>query len=587
MKNESFFFLLLRGGLGRKSISLLTYALSLTLASAVFASLGPLLLAKGTDILSGTASVDSTVSSVTWIAAIYVCSIAFTKTFNTMSLYLQSMLRLELIEAISKKYFLLLCEKDAQFYAQNSVGELAQRLNQASNDLYTVVRNVAFNVLAPIVQLVIAIVVVSTVLSSGVGIAFVAYILLFLVNNHVFLKKLGPHRNEVMDAGRKSYGVLIDSVINIMAARQYNGFDVLMRRYKTALDADRKIQKSYWRLTIAMLSINALLFVLMFGWCVYWLLAGSTDSQATPGGFVLFAGYILLLAGPVEILGSTLGEVHQSWHSVASFVKELPKTRLGEFPDPPERRAGACAVELDQVEFCYAETAHFHLGPISLRINDGEKIALVGISGSGKSTLAKLLIGDYTASRGEVRILGDDVSVLNRASLNEQVGLVSQETHIFNDSVRFNMQIADSAASDAEILRALELAGFGARSESGVGGITLDSELGERGLKLSGGQRQRLALARLFLRKPRILIIDEGTSSLDVLTERKITANIFNHFFDCTIISISHRTSALTYSERVVVMQSGIIQGDGPKSQMVLSNGYLRSMIEMSEIINE
>lgn len=583
MKNGSFLLLLLTGGMGRKSVSILTCALSLTLVSAALSSLAPLLLAKATDILAGGTSVGSAVKSATWIAAIYVCSIAFTRIFNTASLYLQSMLRLQLVEAISKKYFAYLCEKDSQFFAHNSVGELAQRLNQASNDLYTVVRNLVFNVLTPIVQLVIAIAVVSTILSAAVGIAFVAYILFFLVNNHIFLRRLGSHRNKVMDAGRRSYGVLIDSVINIMAARQYNGFDVLMSRYKTVLEADRTIQKSYWKLMIAMLSINALLFVSMFGWCIYWMLVGTTGSQATAGDFVLFAGYILLLAGPVEMLGSTVGEVHQSWHSVASFVKELFKSKQEVFSTHPSK-VDVYAVELDQVEFDHSDAANFRLGPISLRFDNGERVALIGISGSGKSTVARLVTGDYTAVRGVVRILGNDVSTLGRASLNELVGVISQEIHILNDTVRFNMQIANSAASDAEILRALDLAGFGATDENEDGNIALDSQLGERGVKLSGGQRQRLALARLFLRKPRILIIDEGTSSLDVLTERKITDNIFNHFFDCTIITISHRASALAHSERVVVIQNGAIQGDGPKSQMVLNNGYLKSMIEMSKI---
>ncbi|AVJ30767.1 ATP-binding cassette domain-containing protein [Achromobacter spanius] len=581
MRNKPFLRFLLSGSLGRKSVLLLATALSLTLASAAFSSLGPLLLAKATDILAETSMSRGTVTAVAWISGLYICSIAFTKIFNTASLYLQSMLRLQLVETISQKYFALLCEKNAQFYVQNSVGELAQKLNQASNDLYTVVRNVAFNILAPIVQLVMAIAVVSTILSKAVGFAFLTYVALFLVNNHIFLNRLAPHRNRVMEAGRRSYGVLIDSVINIMAARQYNGFDVLMGRYKNALDTDRSIQRSYWRLMIAMLSINALLFVLMFGWCIYWMLAGS--AATSPGSFVLFTGYILLLAGPVEMLGSTLGEVHQSWHSVAAFVKELSPPKQAGFSD---RLANTddCAVELNQIEFGYSDAAPFQLGPISLRFTTGEKIALIGPSGSGKSTLAKLLTGDYTPSRGVIRIFGNDISTLQRTSLNDVVGIVGQETHIFSDTVRFNMRIANAAASDKEILKALEMAGFESAAECATGNLSLDSQLGERGVTLSGGQRQRLALARLFLRKPRILIIDEGTSSLDVLTERRVIDSIYTHFIDCTIISISHRTSALTYSERVVVIKDGLLQGDGPKSTMVFSSDYLHSMIEMSEI---
>ncbi|WP_081954993.1 ABC transporter ATP-binding protein [Achromobacter sp. RTa] len=583
MKNGSFLLLILSGGLGHRSTLIFMSALLLTLASAALSSLAPLLLATATDILAGSQNIADTMSSVAWMAALYICSIGFTKIFNTISLYLQSMLRLQLVEAISKKYFALLCEKDSQFYVRNSLGELAQRLNQASNDLYTVVRNIAFNILAPAVQLIFAVFIVSNILSGIIGIVFLIYILLFLINNHVFLDRLSSHRTRVMDAGRRSYGVLIDSVMNIVAARQYNGFDILMKRYKTTLDDDRAVQKTYWQLTITMLSVNSLLFVLMFGWCIYWMLTGSKDTQTTPGNFVLFASYILLLAGPIEMLGSTLSEVHQSWHSVAAFVKELFQGKSTN-QSRPSLEADAYSVELDQLEFDYPDAAHFHFGPISLCFKSGEKIALLGTSGSGKSTLAKLLTGDYAPSRGAIRILGNDTSAVSQASLNELIGIVSQETHIFSDTVRFNMQIADSSASDSEILRALDLAGFDVANKDGRENISLDAQLGERGLKLSGGQRQRLALARLFLREPRILIIDEGTSSLDVLAERRITDNITRHFRNCTIISISHRTSALAYSERVIVIHNGKLQADGPKTQIALSNDYLKSMMAMSNI---
>jgi len=162
--------------------------------------------------------------------------------------------------------------------------------------------------------------------------------------------------------------------------------------------------------------------------------------------------------------------------------------------------------------------------------------------------------------------------------LNEIIGVVSQDVCIFNDTLRFNMQIARADATDDQIIEALTLAGLPIQPQV----LDLDTQLGDRGVSVSGGQRQRIALARLFLRTPAIVILDEGTSSLDVLTEKSISENLHSRFRDCTILSISHRLSAMNLSTKAIVLKKGKIEDFGDISELVRTNDYVRSIVEVS-----
>jgi ABC-type multidrug transport system fused ATPase/permease subunit len=577
MNKRTLLRLLMQGGLRGRSAAYFAGAASITLISSTLSALAPLLLANMTNLFAQEQSAQALQHAIAWLGGIYIGFIAFTKLFNTTSLYLQSLLRIQFIETVSEHYFTYLCEREAQYFVDHSVGSLAQQLNQATNDLYTIVRNIAFNISAPLIQLSIAVVVVSRELGAMVGLTFFLYAALFLLNNRLFLKQLSPQHTLVMEAGRKSYATLVDSVINIAAVRQYNAFSVFFLRYKNTLASDRTIQNRYWRLTLFMLAINSLLFIAMFGMSAYWIMHYPRDGVLTAGDFVLIATYVVLLSGPIELLGSTFGEVQQAWHGVKRFLEQTFQ--------PPARPAGIqrlapseYAIVMDDVLFSYPSAPQALLGPISLKIKSGDKITLTGESGSGKSTLARLLTGEYPADKGRILIFEREIENINRSTLNEIIGVVSQDVCIFNDTLRFNMQIARADATDDQIIEALTLAGLPIQPQV----LDLDTQLGDRGVSVSGGQRQRIALARLFLRTPAIVILDEGTSSLDVLTEKSISENLHSRFRDCTILSISHRLSAMNLSTKAIVLKKGKIEDFGDISELVRTNDYVRSIVEVS-----
>ncbi|WP_457642888.1 ABC transporter ATP-binding protein [Persephonella sp.] len=207
---------------------------------------------------------------------------------------------------------------------------------------------------------------------------------------------------------------------------------------------------------------------------------------------------------------------------------------------------------------------------INLNIKKGEKLGIIGLTGSGKSTLVKILPALITEYEGEVLIDGTELREFSVFSLREKIGMVSQEVFIFNDTLRNNLLIAKPDATDEELIEALKKAkaNFVFRLENG-----LDTVLGEKGSRLSGGERQRIALARIFLKDPDILIIDEATSALDVETEEYVMEEIRKHFSDRTVLMITHRLKLLEIADRVVVMENGQIVEQGSKDELMKRKG--------------
>jgi ATP-binding cassette subfamily B protein len=225
-------------------------------------------------------------------------------------------------------------------------------------------------------------------------------------------------------------------------------------------------------------------------------------------------------------------------------------------------------VTLEGVFFGYRDDSRVFAG-LNLDIRTGEKIALVGFSGSGKSTIAKLIARLYDVNQGVVRIDGTDVRDITLASLRSTVCYVPQEAVLFDRSIKENLLMGNADASIEELWDAVEVVGLTTLIHSMPSGW--ETEVGPRGMFLSGGERQRLALARAMLRKPAIFLLDESTSALDVPSERQIYTNFTQHFSEQTILFVSHRVTALTWADRIVVLNHGVIEEQGTHDQLIAS----------------
>jgi subfamily B ATP-binding cassette protein HlyB/CyaB len=293
-------------------------------------------------------------------------------------------------------------------------------------------------------------------------------------------------------------------------------------------------------------------------------------NQLTVGELVAFNMLAAQVAGPVL----RLAQVWQDFHQVRISIE-----RLGDILNTPvEPRSGghtaspiAGDVELEHVSFRYGPEQQPVLRQVSLKIAAGQVVGIVGPSGSGKSTIAKLIQRLYLPETGRLLIDGYDTALMDPAWLRRQIGVVLQESTLFNQSVRENIALADPGLPLERIVAAAKLAGaheFISRMPYGY-----DTPIGERGVSLSGGQRQRIAIARALVMQPRILIFDEATSALDYESESIIQANMREIVRGRTVIIIAHRLSTVRSADRILTIEDGAIVEDGPHDKLVRENG--------------
>jgi ABC-type multidrug transport system fused ATPase/permease subunit len=298
----------------------------------------------------------------------------------------------------------------------------------------------------------------------------------------------------------------------------------------------------------------------------------------TVGDFVAFYGYVLMLTSPMRMLGIALGMAQRAVASGARVFEVLDRQpRLTAAPDAPELPAGGGRVELRGVTFGY-DGGEPVLRNVDLDVEPGRTVALVGPTGSGKTTLVMLIPRLYDVDAGAVLVDGVDVRSVDPASLRREVAVVSDDAFLFTASLGENIAYARADASDDEILGAAERAGLGELLEDLPDG--LDTLVGERGLTLSGGQRQRVAIARALLAEPRILILDDATSSVDATTESRIKAALRGVMEGRTTFVIAHRLSTIALADEVVVLEGGRVAASGTHSALLEGSELYREIAE-------
>jgi ATP-binding cassette subfamily B protein len=304
----------------------------------------------------------------------------------------------------------------------------------------------------------------------------------------------------------------------------------------------------------------------------------AVNGSLSIGQFVAFYGYVLILTSPMRMLGIALGMAQRAVASGARVFELLDREpRLTAPPDAPPLPPGDGHVELRGVTFAY-DGGEPVLRDVDLDVEAGRTVALVGPTGSGKTTLVMLIPRLYDVDEGAVLVDGVDVRSVDPSSLRHQVAVVSDDAFLFSASLRENIAYARPGASDDEILEATERAGLAELVDGLPDG--LDTLVGERGLTLSGGQRQRVAIARALLAEPRILILDDATSSVDATTESRIKSALAEVMEGRTTFIIAHRLSTIALADEVVVLQDGEIAARGTHEELLEASDLYREIAE-------
>ena len=311
------------------------------------------------------------------------------------------------------------------------------------------------------------------------------------------------------------------------------------------------------------------------------LLVGGRQAvrgEISVGEFVAFYGYVLLLTSPVRMLGMALGMAQRAVASGQRVFELLDREpRLAAAPGAPALPPGGGRVELRDVSFAYEGGGPLLRG-IDLSVEAGRTVALVGPTGSGKTTLVMLIPRLYDVTRGSVLVDGVDVRSVDPASLRREVAVVSDDAFLFSASLRENIAYARPEAGDDAVLAAADRAGLSELVDDLPDG--LDTLVGERGLTLSGGQRQRVAIARALLAEPRILILDDATSSVDATTESRIKSALAEVMEGRTTFVIAHRLSTIALADEVVVLEDGRVAARGSHDELLADSALYREIAE-------
>jgi ABC-type bacteriocin/lantibiotic exporter with double-glycine peptidase domain len=536
--------------------------LLIVLASLTFL-LDPLILKWLIDIVLPKRDARLLMVAVACIAGVYICQLSCYAaggviSFQTVQKLVFS-IRLKLLEQINRL--------SADFHETVPLGEKLYRIEQDVDQLAELGSTVVPSILQTTFT---AIFVLSTMFVLNLRLTCV---LLPLMPLFVFLKRQYETRlrraaDSAQEESSKENNFLqehLSSVVQIqLLCQEETQTRAFISRARAKMEALRRrnIQEILFRTWFLGVVAIGMIAILSYGG--YQVFLGAL----TVGGFVAFYSYLARLFAPLSAavdIYSRLNRLNSSLRRILKIIDEKPSVRESPTAVDLPRRTQA-GVILEGVYFGYRDNPHVLTG-LDLELRTGEKIALVGSSGSGKSTVAKLIARLYDVNQGVVRIDGIDVRDATLASLRSTVCYVPQEAILFDRSIKENLLLGKADASIEELWDAVEVAGLTALIHSLPRGW--DTPVGPRGTFFSGGERQRLALARAVLQNPSVFLLDESTSALDVPSERQVYVNLTQHFAEQTILFVSHRVSALTWTDRVVVLHQGLIEEQGTHDQLI------------------
>ena len=460
---------------------------------------------------------------------------------------------------------------DLDYHLNRRTGALARDIERGTNGISFLMRFFVFNIAPTLIEISLVI----GLLLFNYGPAFAAITLSSVVLYIAFSMITTDWRTrfvrEANQADNQASTRAIDSLLNYETVKYFTNERFEASRYDQSL-AEWEAARRKNRLSLLSLNSGQALIITLAMTAMMWLAAiRVTEETMTLGDFVLINAFMMQLFVPLNFLGFVYREIKGSMANIENMFALMDlKPKIYEQANAPDLVLDRGQISFESVSFHYRRDRQI-LDCISFTVEAGQKVAIVGASGAGKSSLVKLLFRFYDPQSGRICIDGQNISSVNPDSLRRVIGVVPQDTVLFNDSIFENIRYGNPDASDNQVMEAIRLAHLQHFVDQLPEGA--DSLVGERGLKLSGGEKQRVAIARTILKRPAILVFDEATSSLDSRSERSILAAINAISQGHTSLVIAHRLSTIIDADNILVMEQGRIIEQGNHQQLLKTQG--------------
>jgi len=491
------------------------------------------------------------------------------------------------VRQLTEDVFARLHHLSLRFHLSRRTGEVTKVIERGTKSVNSMIYFLLFNIAPTFIELLVVGVIFWTKFGWEVVAATAATVVSYIWLTRIITEWRTKLRAQMNDLDGLALSRAVDSLLNYETVKYFSAEDRELQRYGAAArqyaEAAIKSENSLALLNIAQATVTNLLMAGAMAYTVW----GWSRGTLSVGDLVLINTYLMQLFRPLDMLGWVYRTIRQGLIDMAQMFTLIDtEVEVKDAPGAPALMIRRPTVTFDNVVFGYDRDREILHG-LSFEVPAGSHVAIVGPSGAGKSTIGRLLFRFYDPWSGRILIDGQDIAKVTQDSLRRQIGIVPQDSVLFNDTIGYNIAYGREGATQEEI----ELAARGAAIAPFIDALPhgFDTEVGERGLKLSGGEKQRVAIARTLLKDPPILLLDEATSALDTRTEQEILATLRRVSAHRTTIAIAHRLSTIADADIINVLQDGRLVEQGSHSQLLRMDGlyadmWLRQLAESPDL---